>query len=414
MKKKENIETQKRGDMRSAERAGVKNMKNEEKNVQESLTETSGKSSRRTFLGNFGKAGIAVAALGAVAPSVDAKSTVAAECGGAAVNNVTNERPNHSKAMVRVLVSGLSVFGFNPAAFRSRAEFGFIKEHHTPLKMEIYRNGCPNLYWTTDRESDFPRRSTDKIMITINSTESEMGKRYEGKGTVPNDEEDFRHMPSFKKWHGKRLDLRDSAKDNFSARLNVRDATFYTYLMSRSFTQRIPIRNGSDQLRIGEGPIGRVIGADIKSNDRVKIEIKGPDGFDFPITLPHEEGVQYTIVVTTRPQSHPEKDIQERHLGLIYNGVLKKPDDDEFQYEIRYVDNDELPWYYCVVGDKSSGLFYVDYKDWAAVKTEDIVPFDSIEKARKEGYKPGFVGPLSVQYVCECMDGSCGGLPPFP
>src|SRR5687768_1431808 len=237
-------------------------------------------------------------------PKHETEST--AECGGTGpINNWVYEKLNHSQAMAQVLVSGLSVLGFNPNAANPRAEFGFIGPHHGLVKMEIYKNGCPNLYWSTQRPADFPPGSTKDITITINSTKTGLGRRYRGEEGIPTDSEDFRHIPSFVDLHGKRLDIKGNAKSKLSARLDIHDATFYTYLLSSSSTTLIPKHddNPNDDLPSPYRAIGRVIGADILSDSNLVIKIEHPTGTELvpPLTLPKEAGTQYTIVITTRP-----------------------------------------------------------------------------------------------------------------
>jgi hypothetical protein len=285
--------------------------------------------------------------------------------------------------------------------------------------MEVYRNGFPNLYWSTQRTSDFPLGSTQDITITINTTRAGMGWRYEGTEGMPtpDDLEDFRRVPSFKELHGKRLDIKGNAKSKLSARLNIHDAAFYTYFVSRSSTIRIS-KHDDHTTETGElfRRIGRVIGADILSDTNLKFRVDlppprpgAPPPPPIEKELPKEAGVQYTIVITTET-THPG-----RHLELIYNNILQKPG--KFRYELEYI-TPEQPWHYSIFANKKSDpkVFYVDnHEEFAEIPSEDIETFSSIEEALKEGYEAGFIPrPRSTQFVCECVDGACGGLPSLP
>lgn len=265
------------------------------------------------------------------AKSVKPKRAKPAASSAAFPDNDTAIKPDHTSAVARIFVDGLSVFCFNPN--KKRAEFGFVRDMHTCVVVNIYKNGC-NLFWSTANKKDFPYPSTDNIGIIINSTNTgKMGRRYRnGK----QDREDFDYFLDLA-WlhHVSHLNVLPGAKEHLTARLDVHDATFYTYQMSRSSVFLSP---GSMPL----GSIGRILGADIFLKDgekNLEIKIKTPDGSILPVRLPNDGG-KYTITVRTTPT-----DEVMDHLPLIYKYILEKPVSQP-EYSIQFKPPEPV-WVFC-------------------------------------------------------------------
>ncbi len=231
-------------------------------------------------------------------------------------DNTTPNPPDHGMALGRIFVSGLCVLCFNP--IRNRAELGFIKQHHSDLRMVIVKDDG-TIFWSSER--DFPRPMRD-VGITINSTKTGMGLRYEN-GRVH--DEDFDFMPNLAKLHHvEKFKIRPNARTAFSARVDIRDAIFYTAIKSvhDAYLHEIPDSSSTHPAPVNLGKIGKILGADIITEEYIVIEIRYKEGRTVkvhPITLPND-GSKYAIfLITTTPHSGAG------HIEFIYNHVIEKP-----------------------------------------------------------------------------------------
>lgn len=334
----------------------------------------------------------------------DANKALMTDCGGNPMpNNVTPTRPPLAAAQARVLLSGLSVFCFNPAG--ARAEIGFIKEMHTDLKMEIYRNGTAAPIWSTANSTQFPFPNTKNITIDINSSETGIGSRYEEN---PLDKpEDFRRMPSLRYWHGKRLGLKGNAKAFLTARINVMNAIFYTYRLSTSQAiEHKKIKPNGPTLSANVGVVGRIMGGDILSNDSHLVIDYKVHNQTRQISFPNGAGIQYTIVLTTVADDHGHG-----HLKHVYDNILDNQDD--YEYNLEFSPREKL-WRYKIFGVRSRNLYYTEFpQDLTESEAATVEAFDTIEEAKAHGYTAA-ENEDSVQFACECFEGNCPPLSNIP
>lgn len=287
-------------------------------------------------------------------------------------DNPTPTKPDHPNARARVYVDGLSVYSFNQS--KKRAEFAFLREHHTTVQVKIYKKDDCKVFWSSDSIG----QSTDNATITINTTKSTKpgaeGKRYQ---KLPKDDEDFTHLPNIAEWYGvPSLNYLPDAdvKAALTARLNVHDAVFYTLQKSRSLAMRS--KGSGSAVPIGQ--IGRVIGGDIfcLPNEDLIIEIKLQDGTVVPVP-PLKNPDKYEITVRTKT-AH-----RGNHFSLIYK-ILEKPAGEE-EFSLQFADPEEPSFIHC--GD--SGV---------------ILPHDHHEEERKE------LDILATEFPCQSFGG--GGVPP--
>lgn len=328
------------------------------------------------------------------------------DCGGNLMpNNVTGTRPSHDQAQARVLVSGLSIFGFNPAG--ARAEFGFIKPMHTDLRMDIYERSMRLPVWSTASSQNFPFPNTKDITININSTGTGIGQRFEVNPLI--DPEDFRRMPGFRYWHGQRLSFKPGAKAHLTARINVMNGIFYTYQLSKSIALEHKKRkpNGPVQFN-NRGVIGRIMGADIFSDEPELVIDLRIHNQTHQVKLPNGQGTQYTIVLTTVATG-----TGHGHLKHVYDNVLDNPD--LYQYDLEFYPH-ETPWRYRIFGNKTNGFYYTDFsEELSGLSNDDVEIFESTEQAEAKDYKPAEnPGIMSTQYACECYEGNCPPQPEIP
>lgn len=253
---------------------------------------------------------------------------------GLFVDNATDEKPDHFNARARILLDGLSVFGFNPNPNMKRAEVGFFRHEHSPVEMKIYKNGCNLIFSTSDR-THFPHGSTDNIKIIINSGKPNMmGSRYESGVSDP---EDFRVTPNPGTWYGvPALEVTpDTHNHHLSARLYVQDAIFYTHRLSKGAATKKTKIGGVTVNNNRLYPVGRGVGGDIfcASNENIEIIIKIPnsDGsyVDFPLQPLDGAGNRYEIVVKTIA------DNDKNHLHHIFN-VLNIPRGDVRKFDFEF------------------------------------------------------------------------------
>lgn len=293
---------------------------------------------------------------------------------------VTPNKPVHTNAFAHVLISGLSLLSFkgsNP----KRAEIAFVKDNHSDVRIEIYENGCPTRIWTTENHENFPYPNTKGLEITINSAKTGYGSRYQRNDNPPADPEDFRQMPSFIKFHGRRLPLKSGHQERITARAKIMDATFYTYEMSTSNTiiHKVHKETHVDQPTPGYR-IGRILGADIFTNEqKLLIDLRLPNFPNIPpLELPKKANTQYTIVVSTVATDHGHG---YGHIKHVYNHILDNSDIHEFDVEFT---PEETPWDFC----------------------EEIHP-QAVEHGNSGHEHERQVDMKSVQFACECWDGSC-------
>lgn len=293
------------------------------------------------------------------------------------LKTVTNDPPHHANATARIFVEGLSVFMFN--ANRRRAELGFLAYTHSPLKMQIYKNGNCNPWWSTERWDDFPHH-TNNTMITINANKTGMGTQYED-ASMP--DEDFRHMQNLAQWHGRtELPVLPTAKQQISSRVNIHDAVFYTHKksVSRAYRRTKPPTNEHDLNKIG-----RIMGADIFNamNESIEIKIKLQDGAMFTVPpLLNNGSDKYVITLKTSPFSEIDN-----HFFLLYK-VLRNPDPQEF---------------YLRFGSREPHL-----DDCRLIGLTEEEAHDHSEKDKENRHKK------ATEYACQVFGGGCGELPDLP
>ena len=243
-------------------------------------------------------------------------------------SRITNTKPDHSKARACVFVDGLSILGFNPT--KDQAEFGFFKDMHYPVTMNIYDRDC-KLVWSTENPLDFTAESTMGAVITINASKKGMGQRYQKEPWT--DVEDFRNLPSLPEWHdvSKLEVIPDTGNAFISARMNIRDAIFYTHKMS--VNEAMKSASGvSGQTSLGA--IGRIPGADIfcAPTEKLEIEIKPlTDEDSIKISL-DENNSPYTIFVQVKINDAGH---HTSHLVHLYS-VLKKPAGDNRIFSLKF------------------------------------------------------------------------------
>ncbi len=243
-------------------------------------------------------------------------------------SGITTTKPDHSKARACVFVDGLSLLGFNPT--EDRAEFGFFKDMHYPVTMNIYNRDC-KLIWSTENSLNFSAESTMGAVITINASKKGMGQRYQKEPWT--DVEDFRNLPSLPEWHGvSKLEVIPDTDDAFiSARLNIKDAIFYTHKMSVNEARR-SVSGVSGQTSLGA--IGRIPGADIfcAPTEKLEIEIKPLNVKDSIKISLDENNSPYTIFVQVKINDAGH---HTSHLVHLYS-VLKKPTDDNRTFALKF------------------------------------------------------------------------------
>lgn len=278
----------------------------------------------------------------------------------------TTTPPNHGNALARIYVTGLSLLCFNPK--NDWAEIGFARPHHDLLKMSIFRNGCEPFWSSTDNFA----HSMNNVGITINNSKTGQALRYENSLA---DNEDFGHMPDLAKLHNLDKFTHYMNPGFFSARVDIREATFYTFKMSekKAWLHEIYDSPPPPSRIIADKEIGRILGADIFSNlhESIEIEIKYREGtgpiqtFAVP-PLVNDGANKYSILLKVEPH-----DSGMDHIKLIYDNFIIKPTGAP-RYNYEFHPYPEPAWNLCH------------------------------EEAR------------ATQYACEINGGGDGPLPPFP
>lgn len=248
----------------------------------------------------------------------------------AAIVPATTVKPVHSRATASVFVEGLSILC--PNALDKSVEIGFVREHHSGVKVEIYKNDCIRL-------ASYTFSAEDRVKIEISKSNPKgIGKCYENS---KKDAEDYGWMPDLNNsdWHGAaKIGIKSDAAAHLSAKLILRDAVFYTKVISRSNGVRENLKTGAKKEL---GKVGRVLGADIfcESGDtEVSVNIETAGGTIIRQPLP-KDGGSYSIVVETKPHS------EARHLHLLYDYIINLPAA-EPRYEFKY-QTIEPEWHLC-------------------------------------------------------------------
>lgn len=248
----------------------------------------------------------------------------------AAIVPATTVKPVHAEATVSVFVEGLSILC--PNEKDKFVEIGFVREHHSGVKIEIYKNDCVAL-------ASYSFSAEDRVKIEIaKSNPKSIGKCYENS---KKDAEDYGWMPDLdgSDWHGAgKIGIKPDAAAHLSARLVLKDAVFYTKVISRSDGVRENMKTAAKKEL---GKVGRVLGADIfceASDTEVSINIETAGGTVIRQPLP-KDGGSYSIVVETKPHS------EASHLHLLYDYVVDLPAG-EPKYEFKYKTT-EPEWHLC-------------------------------------------------------------------
>lgn len=254
----------------------------------------------------------------------------------------TTTKPDPSTARATLVVEGLSVLGFN----LTRAEIGFFKDMHFPIEVKIYETvaGKCKLFWSTKDNFSY---STLGIEINVNPKAAKPCLRYENE--TPIDIEDFQRMPNLAKWHGARKlnVIKDTSNGFLSARLNVYDATFYTFRMSMSEPTRYEVELSRMVKPVLLDKIGRLLGCNILRPDAedLEIEFKALNVKD-PVTVKlGKTNKPYTIIVRATPN---DADNHASHLVHLYNVLQrpKTPTPDPRVYALSFPEN-EPPFLFC-------------------------------------------------------------------
>lgn len=248
----------------------------------------------------------------------------------AAVVPATTVKPVHAKATASVFVEGLSILC--PNEQDKSVEIGFVREHHSGVKIEIYKNDCIRL-------ASYTFSAEDRVKIEIGkSNPQSIGKCYENS---KKDAEDYGWMPDLNDsdWHGAvKIGIKPDAAAHLSAKLVLRDAVFYAKVVSRSDGVRENVKTAAKKEL---GKVGRVLGADIfceTGDTDVNVTIETAGGTIIRHSLP-KDGGSYSIVVETKPHSAAS------HLHLLYDYIVDLPAG-EPKYEFKYKTT-EPEWHLC-------------------------------------------------------------------
>lgn len=246
----------------------------------------------------------------------------------------TTVKPVHDDATARIFVDGLSVLCPNESD--NSVDIGFIREHHGDVEIRIYKGQCQLV-------SAYKLRRAQSALIRIEKEHPQnMGSAYEDSKKDP---EDFGWMPDLAQWHGS-LIIKPHAADHLSAKLALKDAVFYTHVLSNSTALRTDLDSG-DTYDLGK--LGRVLGADIFCDDEepgLILTALTEDGEIIRHSLPKDDG-PYFIVVKTEPE-----DRLTSHLHLLYDHIVKIPSA-EPRYDFRYT-GEEDEWEFCPTSEKLS------------------------------------------------------------
>ncbi|MCA1623721.1 MAG: hypothetical protein LC768_06370 [Acidobacteria bacterium] len=308
---------------------------------------------------------------------------------------VTNENPKRKLATASIYVDGLSVLC--PNSINKTVEIAFVEGEHTPVRIEIRKSSGGFV-----AAHDCPLGQ--KVNIEIKkSRPKEIGKLYKNSKS---EDEDFDWMPDLNgpDWHpGIDLSIRPQAKNHLSAKLVLRDATFYTELKSRSKAKQTNKRTGE----IKNLTVGRVLGANIVCEAEDEgIVLTTSSGFN--PQLPKAGG---PYIITVRTRSEHEHD----HLHLLYEQIIEVSDGHP-GYEFEYVTREPIwsPW--GIIGDSRSNVYYeASSQEAGEIPDGDKVIFKTIEDAEKKEFKPAeSSGITSTEFVCQTFPGGEGPLPAFP
>lgn len=244
----------------------------------------------------------------------------------------TPERPEHYKAAACIYVEGLSILC--PNEDKKAVDIAFVKAEHYPVEINVYRSGCGDPVFSHTCKIE------EKTKIEIGKTQSKaMGNLYMDSKKY---DEDFSWMPDLNgaDWHpGSEIKIRENAKNYLSAKLVLKDASFYTHLKSEHAGLQDK-KDGSPKKDIGR--VGRVLGADIvcDAGDRgISLRIESSSGEIINEFFSKREG-PFFISVVTRPITYVS------HLHHIYHHIIKLPAG-EPEYDFEYKE-EEKEWYLCV------------------------------------------------------------------
>jgi hypothetical protein len=287
----------------------------------------------------------------------------------------TSHAPKHDEATARICIDGLSILCFNPES--DAAEIVFVKKHHHAPVITIYDKNCRYL-WSHTCSSD-PSETID----IKKSRAGGSGKCY--RELLNKNDEDFSYMPDFCKWHDvDKVQFQENAKDGLSAKLRLRDATFYTRVRSGIEATRTDTRSGDTH---SSGRIGKILGANITCDeDDTSIDIYINDVHT--ISFDKADG---PFNIMFKSMAHDEPSDDPDHLKIIYEDILTLSP----RYSLRY-DGYEGPWLMCG--------FVAE------------VELETAEQGRRKGetWPDGVVHVRSTEYACQVVGGGDGVPPNLP
>ncbi len=318
---------------------------------------------------------------------------------------ITGRIPEHGKAAARIFIEGLSVLCLNAAD--NSTEIAFVKKHHTPVKIGVYKNGCVPVWAFT---CDINKKT--KIEIK-KSRPVAVGEFYEDSKKY---NEDYGWMPDLTgpDWHnGADLDIKSTAKEHLSAKLVLKDATFYTRLNCLHDAEQ---ENLNSRAKKNLSNLGRILGANIicdTADASVVITITTQDesGRDIVVdkTLPKDDG-PYFIAVGTKPNESGS------HLHLLYDYIFTPLPAGESRFDLKYSFK-ETDFNYCgVFGTASASVGEVANEETRYhTPAEDKVVVENTNEAEKgESIERADVRIQSIEFVCQTFGGGRGSLPDFP
>jgi hypothetical protein len=308
---------------------------------------------------------------------------------------VTNENPKRKPATASIYVDGLSVLC--PNSINKTVEIAFVKDEHTPVRIEIRKSDGSFV-----AAHDCP--AGQKVYIEIKkSRPKEIGKFYKNSKS---EDEDFDWMPDLNgpDWYpGVDIHVTPNAKNHLSAKLVLRDATFYTKLKSRSKAKQTNLQTGDVKYLT----VGRVLGANIICDAEDEgIVLTTSSGFNPP--LPKAGG---PYIITVRTISEREHD----HLHLLYQHIIRASDGHPgYKFEYETPERIWSPWE--IVGDSRGNVYYEAFSQEAGeIPNGDKVIFKTIEGAEKKGFKRAKSSSIkSTKFACQTFQAGEGPLPDFP
>ena len=173
-----------------------------------------------------------------------------------AINNVTHVKPDPTQAAVNVFVNGIGVLCFNDQP--PRAELGFLKVKDHPFIMQIY-NSQGIQVWPLQ---PLPDNYLENCEITVNSTGSGTGFRYQTAGDKSGDVQDFRWLIDMDGIYQQNLNFLPGVGSlSFFAKLYLNNGVFYNEKLSKNDGILIDVNNPQNKINLGK--VGKIIGATV-------------------------------------------------------------------------------------------------------------------------------------------------------